>query len=76
MKVLAIGAHPDDIELICAGTMAKFKNQGAEIFLCHVCDGNKGSKVYKSDELAKIRRNEAITLLSFPIIFLILIKYF
>ena len=60
MKVLAIGAHPDDIELICAGTMAKFKNQGAEIFMCHVCDGNKGSKVYKSDELAKIRRNEAI----------------
>jgi len=60
MKVLAIGAHPDDIELICAGTMAKFKKQGAEIFMCHVCDGNKGSKVYKSDELAKIRRNEAI----------------
>ena len=60
MKVLAIGAHPDDIELICAGTMAKFKNQGAEIFMCHVCDGNKGSKVYKSGELAKIRRNEAI----------------
>ena len=41
MKVLAIGAHPDDIELICAGTMAKFKQQGAEVFLCHVCDGNK-----------------------------------
>ncbi|MDD3521204.1 MAG: PIG-L family deacetylase, partial [Actinomycetota bacterium] len=37
MKVLAIGAHPDDIELICAGTMAKFKKQGAEVFLCHVC---------------------------------------
>lgn len=59
MKVLAIGAHPDDIELICAGTMAKFKQRGAEVFLC-VCDGNKGSKIYKSEELAKIRRNEAL----------------
>ncbi len=60
MKVLAIGAHPDDIELICAGTMAKFKQQGAEVFLCHVCDGNKGSKIYKPEELAEIRRNEAL----------------
>lgn len=60
MKVLAIGAHPDDIELLCAGTMIKFKNQGAEVFLCHVCDGNKGSKVHKPDELAEIRRKEAI----------------
>jgi len=60
MRVLAIGAHPDDIELICAGTMAKFKQQGAEVFLCHACDGNKGSKIYKSEELAKIRRNEAL----------------
>ncbi len=26
MKVLAIGAHPDDVELLCAGTMSKFTN--------------------------------------------------
>lgn len=60
MKVLAIGAHPDDLELQCAGTLAKYKNQGYEIFMCHVCDGNKGSKVHTSEELAKIRRSEAI----------------
>ncbi|MHB1254193.1 MAG: PIG-L deacetylase family protein [Candidatus Humimicrobiaceae bacterium] len=60
MKVLAIGAHPDDIEILCAGTLAKFRKQGDEVFICHVCDGNKGSKIYSSDELAKIRRNEAL----------------
>lgn len=60
MKVLAIGAHPDDLEILCAGTLVKFKKQGAELFICHVCDGNKGSMVYSSIELAKIRRNEAI----------------
>lgn len=60
MKVLAIGAHPDDVEILCAGTLAKFRKQGDEVFICHVCDGNKGSKVYSSEELAKIRRNEAM----------------
>jgi LmbE family N-acetylglucosaminyl deacetylase len=26
MKILAIGAHPDDIEICCAGTLAKYKS--------------------------------------------------
>ena len=60
MKVLAIGAHPDDIELLCAGTMAKFAQNGDEVYICHICNGNKGSKVYSSDELAEIRKKEAI----------------
>lgn len=54
MKVLAISAHPDDLELLCAGKLVKFKKLGAEVFTCHVCDGNKGSKVYSSEELVKI----------------------
>ena len=28
--------------------------------MCHVCDGNKGSMIYSSEELVKIRRKEAI----------------
>ncbi|MHB8279616.1 MAG: PIG-L deacetylase family protein [Candidatus Humimicrobiaceae bacterium] len=60
MKVLAIGAHPDDVEILCAGTLAKFRKQGNEVFICHVCDGNKGSRIYSSEELAKLRRNEAL----------------
>ena len=60
MIVLAIAAHPDDIELICAGTLARFKQEGHEVVFCHVCDGSKGSLVYSSKELVKIRRKEAI----------------
>lgn len=60
MKVLSIGAHPDDAEILCAGTLAKFTKQGDEVYICHVCDGNKGSKIYSSEELAIIRRNEAV----------------
>lgn len=60
MKVLAIGAHPDDVELLCAGTLARFARDGNEVFICHLCDGNKGSLTHTSSELAEIRRQEAI----------------
>lgn len=29
-KILAVGAHPDDVELGCLGTLLKFRDQGAE----------------------------------------------
>lgn len=60
MRILAIGAHPDDVEILCAGTLAKFRKRGDTIFICHVCDGNKGSMTHTSEEIAKIRRDEAI----------------
>lgn len=59
MKILAIGAHPDDVELLCAGTLALYTKKGYEVFICHICDGNKGSAVHTSEEIAKIRRKEA-----------------
>jgi len=60
MKILSIGAHPDDLELLCGGTLALYSKMGYEVFMCHVCDGSKGSLVYSSEELVKIRMNEAI----------------
>jgi len=59
MRVLAVGAHPDDIELLCAGTLAKFKKQGAEIFMSYLCNGDKGHFKIPPAELAKIRKKEA-----------------
>ena len=59
MRILAIGAHPDDVELLCAGTIARYGKEGHEIFICHVCDGNKGSMIHTSEELVKIRRSES-----------------
>lgn len=60
MKILAIGAHPDDVEILCAGTIAKFSKLGHEVFICHVCDGSRGSKTHTQEEIAAIRRKEAI----------------
>lgn len=31
MKIIAISAHPDDIEIACAGTLRRYQQQGAEI---------------------------------------------
>ncbi len=33
MNILAIGAHPDDVEHNCAGTMAKVAKQGHKVFI-------------------------------------------
>ena len=42
MKLLAIGAHPDDIEFGCAGTLAHYNQHGAEVNLLVVADGALG----------------------------------
>ena len=35
MRVLAIGCHPDDLEIACGGTLRKYVEQGAEVYMCH-----------------------------------------
>ena len=42
-RALAIGAHPDDIEFGCGGTLAKWAGAGCEIFHLVCTDGAKGS---------------------------------
>ena len=59
MRVLAIGAHPDDIEINCAGTLLKCLQRGDEVTACHMSDGDMGHVVIEPEELGKIRRQEA-----------------
>lgn len=42
-RVLMIFAHPDDMEFGCAGTAARWADEGYEICLCVVTDGASGS---------------------------------
>ena len=42
MKLLAIGAHPDDIEFGCAGALAQYSQRGEEVYLLVVADGAMG----------------------------------
>jgi LmbE family N-acetylglucosaminyl deacetylase len=42
-RALAIGAHPDDVEYGCGGTLAKWAASGCEIFHVICTDGSKGT---------------------------------
>ena len=57
--LVAIGAHPDDAEIHCGGTLAKFSKNGYEVIMIYVCNGDAGAKDMKPGETAKVRAKEA-----------------
>ncbi|HTL31111.1 MAG TPA: PIG-L family deacetylase [Tepidisphaeraceae bacterium] len=58
-RVLAVMAHPDDAELLCAGTLSRAQQEGAEVGICVLCAGDKGLPSGASTEnLAETRRVE------------------
>lgn len=58
--ILAIGAHPDDIELGCGGTLAKYIAAGVPVKALVLCNGEEG----KGEEDSRSRREETIAALS------------
>ena len=59
MNILAVGAHPDDVELHCGGTLAKYAKQGHKVFTATATNGNVGSATLPMEEIAAIRKEEA-----------------
>ena len=59
MRILAIGCHPDDVEIACSGTLAKCVKRGDTVIVCHASSGDLGHVVIPPDELRVIRANEA-----------------
>jgi N-acetylglucosamine malate deacetylase 1 len=59
VRVLAVGAHPDDLEILCGGTLARLVQDGHDVTMCHVSRGDRGSFVHTSEEIAEIRGHEA-----------------
>ncbi len=59
-RVLAVVAHPDDAELLCAGTLARAKEDGAAIAICVLCNGDKGQPSKPIKNLKAVRRRETI----------------
>ena len=57
--VLAIHAHPDDIETLGAGTLALLASAGHRIAIVTLTAGDCGSAEYAPDETARIRQGEA-----------------
>jgi LmbE family N-acetylglucosaminyl deacetylase len=59
-RVLAVEAHPDDVEFMCSGTLALLKQRGYDITICSVANGDCGSMTESQETITKIRREEAI----------------
>ena len=57
--VLAIGAHPDDIEFGCGGTLSLFRERGHELHFLIVTSGEEGNFNYTKFELKELREKEA-----------------
>ena len=62
MKILAIGAHPDDIEIGCAGSLLKYAGSGHDVYLFIMTSGEMGGEAEtrkeeqaRSAEIMKVR---------------------
>jgi len=62
MKILAIGAHPDDIEIFMFGLLSVYSSRGDEIGLIVATDGSAGN-VLSNNSLSNIRKKETINAL-------------
>jgi LmbE family N-acetylglucosaminyl deacetylase len=57
-RVLAIGAHPDDVEFGCGATLAKWARAGAHVELGVLTDGSKGTWNPDDDLAALVARRQ------------------
>lgn len=60
MKVLGIGAHPDDIEIFMYGLLSIYKKEGHQVHTIIATDGAKGGAT-KGKKLAQQRADEAVS---------------
>ena len=60
MNVLAIGAHPDDIEIGCGGALALHGLDGDQVVVCCATDGEAGGLSQAPTEIGAVRRAEAV----------------
>src|SRR2546430_6083954 len=61
LKVLITGAHPDDPESGCGGTIARYTDAGHAVTVLYLTRGEGGIKGKTHDEAAAIRSAEAET---------------
>jgi len=57
-RVLAVVAHPDDAEILCAGTLARALEDGASIGIAVLCKGDRGQPEDPIPELGDVRGEE------------------
>src|SRR6187551_1325872 len=58
-EVLAFMAHPDDIEILCAGTLIRLRHKGYRIHMATMTAGDAGSMELSGEAIARVRLGEA-----------------
>lgn len=58
-RILAVGAHPDDLEVLCGGTLAKSVQLSNTVMMAIATDGSAGHMHIPPEELANIRKEES-----------------
>jgi LmbE family N-acetylglucosaminyl deacetylase len=58
-RVLAIHAHPDDVEILAGGTVALLAERGHHVTIATMTPGDCGSADQPPDVIAAVRRGEA-----------------
>jgi len=58
-RALAVGAHPDDIEFLMAGTLLLLRQAGFETHYLNLASGQCGSAIHPAAKVRRIRRAEA-----------------
>ena len=56
---LSFLAHPDDAEILCAGTLVRLAENGWEIHIATATPGDAGTTTLSAEEISAIRREEA-----------------
>ncbi|MDQ1747923.1 MAG: hypothetical protein QOD07_2186, partial [Frankiaceae bacterium] len=61
-RVLAVMAHPDDVDFGAAGTIAQWTDAGIEVSYCIITDGDAGGfdPNVPRDQIGAIRREEQL----------------
>lgn len=55
---LSFLAHPDDAEMLCAGTLIRLADAGWDIHIASATAGDCGTTKYSSEEISAIRKEE------------------
>jgi len=59
LRVLALFAHPDDAEFLCAGTLSLLVDRGAVVHIATMTPGDCGSTILPANEISRLRVKEA-----------------
>jgi LmbE family N-acetylglucosaminyl deacetylase len=59
VRILAIHAHPDDVEILAGGTIAHLVERGHHVTIVTMTAGDCGTLEHSGEEIARIRRQEA-----------------